>query len=140
MAPRVPEGYRFDVDQVSVLLVDDNVEFLDSAAAFLAADPRVRIVGRAAGGMEGVRLAAELKPDLVLIDLVMPLVSGLFATRLIKAAPSPPQVVVVTLHEGAEYERSAREALADGFLGKSRFTDDVTGIVESLLAARRGMP
>jgi two-component system nitrate/nitrite response regulator NarL len=84
---------------IKILLVDYSAEFLKCAAGFLATDPRVKVVGRALNGMEAIRLARELKPDLVLMDVVMPLMSGLFATRLIKASAGCPRVVIVTMHE-----------------------------------------
>lgn len=115
---------------IRVLLVDDKEEFLDSAIDFLSRDPRVKVVGRGLNGPDGIRLASELKPDLVLMDLVMPVMNGLAATRLIKAWPDSPRVVIVTMHEEAEYRRSAQEASADGFVCKSQFTSEVTALID----------
>lgn len=122
---------------IRVLLVDDSEEFLTSAAGFLSLDPRVEVVGRASNGWDGVQQAREIEPDLVLMDLVMPLMGGLAATRQIKAWPRAPQVVIVTMHDDAEYRRSAKEASADGFTCKSRFAEEVPALVESCLNARR---
>lgn len=120
---------------IRVLLVDDSEAFLDSAADLLARDPRVMVVGRARNGSDGVRLARELVPDLVLMDLVMPVMNGLAATRLIKAWPDSPRVVIVTMHEEAEYRRSAQEASADGFVCKSQFTSEVMAILDAFCDA-----
>lgn len=116
--------------------MDDSVEFLDSAADFLSRDPHVKVVGRARSVWEGLRLVADLKPDLVLMDLAMPVMNGLVATRYIKAHPHPPAVVIVTMHEDAEYQRSANEASADGFVCKSRFAEEIPALVDSFLTAQ----
>ena len=67
--------------QVRVLLVDDSREFLDSASGFLAQDPRVLVVGRARDGQEGLRLAEEGAPGLVLMELATPPMDGVSCTR-----------------------------------------------------------
>ncbi len=118
--------------QIRVLLVDDSLQFLDSAADFLACDGRVLVVGRARDGQEGVRLAEELAPDLVLMDLSMSVMDGLAATRLIKARPAPPRVVIVTLRDSPEDRQGAHSARADGFICKSEFTDRVLAAVDAL--------
>ena len=120
---------------IRVLLVDDSEEFLDSAINFLSRDPRVTVVGRALNGPDGIRLASDLKPDLVLMDLVMPVMNGLAATRCIKASPGAPRVVIVTMHDNAEYRRSAQEASADGFICKAQFASEVTALVDALCKA-----
>jgi DNA-binding NarL/FixJ family response regulator len=120
---------------IRILLVDDSEAFLASASDFLSHDPRVTVVGRACSAREGLRLARELDPDLVLMDLVMPVMNGLAATRLIKAWPDPPSVVIVTMHEDAEYRRRAQEASVDGFVCKSRFTSEVTALVDAFFNA-----
>ena len=116
---------------IRVLLVDDSPEFLRSAADFLSLHPRVQVVGCAQSGSEGVGLAHQLSPDLVLMDLVMPGMNGLQATREIKAQPVP-RVVIVTLHDNAEYRRAASAAGADGFVSKEQFGDTVLAVIDAL--------
>lgn len=104
---------------IELLLVDDSREFLAATERFLRAEPLVTVVGCARSGDEGVELARRLRPHVVLMDLVMPGMSGLEATRRIKADADPPRVIVVTLHDSAGYRAAARSAGADGFVGKS---------------------
>lgn len=113
-----------------ILLADDSQEFLEAAAALLSRDPRVRIVGRATDGSESVRLSKELVPDLILIDLKMPVMDGLAATRRIKAGSASPTVIIVSLHDHPEYRRGASEAGADGFIPKARFTEAVSRLID----------
>jgi len=112
------------MSRLKVLLVDDNPEFLEVAADFLSQHPGMEIVGLARSGRQALQMAAELSPHLVIMDLSMPEMNGLEATRRIKTLPPPaPYVVILTLHEGAEFRSSAQGAGADNFVTKSEFGD-----------------
>jgi DNA-binding NarL/FixJ family response regulator len=106
---------------MSVLLVDDNGEFLDSIERLFGEDPRLRIVGRAASGQQALEMAARLKPDVVFMDLAMPDMNGLQATRLLKEGSAPPCVVIMTCHGNKEYQVAANIAGADAFISKDEF-------------------
>ena len=120
------------MDVVRVLLVDNSKPFLKSAADFLSRHDGVEVIGCASSGFAGVRLALELAPDLVLMDLSMPGMDGLAATRCMKAMARAPYVVIVSLHDQAAYGRDAAETGADGFICKSEFGDTVLAAIESL--------
>ena len=120
--------------QVKVLLVDDGAEFLASASDFLARDPRVELVGQARDGLEGVRLAEALSPDIVLMDLTMPVMNGLDATRRIKSGLTPPRVIIVTLHDDPACRRSATVAGADGFISKTNFAELALATIDACFA------
>lgn len=77
-------------------------------------------------------MSAELKPDLILMDLTMPGMGGLKATRLMKQETLAPRVVILTIHESSEYRNAAREAGADSFLTKSEFTEKLVPVVQSM--------
>jgi two-component system invasion response regulator UvrY len=119
---------------VKVLLADDNQRFLESTERFLRSIPDINMVavGKALSGEEAIRLSSELKPDLILMDLAMPGMSGLEATRLIKQAGEAPRVVILTIHENDEYRRAAEGAGADGFVTKSDFAEKLVPMVRSL--------
>ncbi|GAA1548306.1 response regulator transcription factor [Dactylosporangium maewongense] len=106
---------------IRVLVVDDQVLIRAGLAALLRAAPEVDVVGEAADGMEAVRLAGSLRPDVILMDVRMPGdVSGIDATeRIIAAAPvAPPRVIVLTTFDLDEYVYNALRAGAHGFLLK----------------------
>src|SRR5215213_6920545 len=115
-----------------ILLVDDSAEFLESAARLLMLHHELCIVGRAASGSAALEQVAELNPDLVLMDLAMPGMNGLEATRQIKARPAAPQVVIMTLYDVAEYRAAARAATADGFIAKSSIRSQLLPLLASL--------
>jgi two-component system, NarL family, response regulator DegU len=106
---------------VRILLVDDSIEFLDSAVCFLSVDSGIEVIGCARSGAEALRQATQIQPDLVLMDFAMPVMNGLEATRQIKALPGAPRVVILTLYDNIEYRAAAAAAGADGFVAKSDF-------------------
>lgn len=120
--------------RVRVLLVDDNERFLESVERYLGSIPEMNIVsaGKATSGVEAIRLSAKLKPDLILMDLTMPTLNGLAATRVIKQEADAPRVIILTIHENDEYKKAAREAGADGFVTKSEFADQLLPLIDSL--------
>jgi len=118
---------------IRTILVDDNAEFLNSAALFLSADSSIEIAGRALSGKEALELVATLIPDLVLMDLVIPDMDGLEITRRIKARQNAPCVVILTLHDNAEYRAAAQKVGADGFVAKSDFGTQLRPLVHHLL-------
>jgi DNA-binding NarL/FixJ family response regulator len=121
---------------MSVLLVDDNGEFLDSIARLLAEDSRMRIVGRASSGQEALEMTARLKPDVVFMDLAMPEMNGLQATRQLKEQSTPPHVVIMTCHGNKEYQVAASIAGADAFISKDDFYAHFPRLLDWLLRQR----
>ena len=115
-----------------ILLVDDSIEFLESASRFLSSDQEILLVGSANSGYEALARATELQPDLVLIDLAMPGLNGLETTRLLKAHAGAPRVVIMTLCDTAEYRQAARDATADGFIAKSAIRSQLIPMIASL--------
>nr|WP_296067792.1 response regulator transcription factor [uncultured Actinoplanes sp.] len=105
---------------ISVLLADDQALVRAGFRALLNAEPDIRVVGEAADGLEAVRLAQQTRPDVVLMDIRMPGVDGLEATRRIVADPdlALTKVVILTTFELDEYVFEALRTGASGFLVK----------------------
>lgn len=122
---------------IRVLVVDDAAVFLRSACHFLERLPGVQVVGTASSGAEGIALARSLDPDLVLIDILMPGMSGLAATSFLKWSIRAPRVIVVSQHGDPEYRRAAVESLADGFVCKTEFADRLPELIASLFSGSR---
>ncbi len=90
-------------DKISILIVDDHSVVRQGVRAFLETQPDLQVVGEAESGAEAVRAAAELIPDVVLMDLVMPEMDGVDATRKVKEASPRTQVVVLTSYHDDEH-------------------------------------
>jgi len=118
-----------------VLLVDDHALVRAGLAALLGGAERIEVVGAAADGREGVELAVQLQPDVVLMDLSMPVMDGLAATRLIREASPGSQVVVLTSF--ADYHRGV-QALAAGAVGYLLKDCDPADIIAAVRAAAGG--
>jgi DNA-binding NarL/FixJ family response regulator len=101
-----------------VLVVDDDPLVRSALTLMLGGQPDVEVVGEAGDGREGVRLAERLQPEVVLMDLRMPGVDGLEATRELHAKPDPPRVIVLTTFDADDHVVAALAAGADGFLLK----------------------
>lgn len=104
--------------RLRVLIVDDAPDFCESAADFLSRDARVMVVGCAADGREAVRLALELTPDVVLMDVAMPLMNGFQAAAAIKQAQPDVKVLLTSLYDEPEYRTETVRVGADDFFGK----------------------
>ena len=104
--------------RVTILIVDDNAQVRALMRGITAQEPDYQVVGEAEDGVEGVRLAQELRPDIVLLDLTMPQVNGLEALRRIKVERPDTKVIIVTVHSEDAYRRAAEDGGADAFLLK----------------------
>jgi DNA-binding NarL/FixJ family response regulator len=99
-----------------VLIADDSARARDGLRALLATWPEITVVGEAANGQDAVRLVAECRPDIVLMDLQMPVLDGVQATQLIKQQSPAVTVIVLTMY--AVEQSAALAAGADAFLMK----------------------
>ena len=119
-----------------VLIVDDDDLIRAGLRAILDAEPDLEVVGEAADGVEVVPAAVKLRPDVVLMDVRMPALDGIQATRLLMARmDEPPRVLVVTTFENDEYVYEALRAGASGFLLKR---SRPVQIVEAVRVVARG--
>ena len=119
---------------LKTLLIDDNEAFLVLAGHLLQGNSRVQVIGRGFNGYDAVRLAESLKPDLILMDLSMPGMGGLQATRLIKAQDEPPLILITSHHDDAEHREHSARAGADGFLSKQDFDKKLDSVLDGLAA------
>jgi DNA-binding NarL/FixJ family response regulator len=103
-------------DEISVIVADDQVSTRRALKALFAFEPRIVIVGEAGNGKEAVRLVREKQPDLVLMDVHMPILDGLEATRKIKSTWPDVKVVVYTMFPS--FQELAYQVGADYFLIK----------------------
>ena len=118
--------------KIQTLLVDDSPIFLGSLRRFVEAHPGVAVIGTAASGREAIDQVARLRPDLVLLDLIMPQMNGLEALRRIRALPVSPLVVVLTLQNEPEFRSAAESEGADGFVTKAEMGQRLLPLIDAL--------
>jgi len=116
-------------DVITVLLVDDHAVVRQGVRTFLKTQPDLAVVGEAETGAEAVTLAAQHVPDVVLMDLIMPDMDGVEATRRVKQVSPRSQVVVVTSYHEDEHIFPALKAGALSYLLKDLSSDDLAGAI-----------
>jgi DNA-binding NarL/FixJ family response regulator len=127
------------VTRPTVLVADDHRQFREALVALLELDG-FEVVGQAADGADAVALAKQMRPDVVVIDLKMPVLNGLDATRLVRdALPSTP-VVVLTAFTGDELERAALAAGATAFVAKDANLEELRAALAAAAAALADRP
>lgn len=115
---------------VRILLVDDCRIFLDAAKEALSCRPGIEIVGDAESATEALEVVDRIAPDLMLVDLCMPKVSGIELARQMKARERSPKIVITTFYDEDTSRVKALEAGADDFLSKHHFLNGLPAILE----------
>jgi DNA-binding NarL/FixJ family response regulator len=128
------EGHR----RIRVLIADEQPLFAKSLESILSYDDRVEVVGRAVDGREAVEFTASLSPDVVLMDINMPVMDGFEATRQIRASGSRASVLVLTGSDSRGDEVRARRAGAHGYVAKVRIASDLLDAIVSAVRPPSG--
>lgn len=119
---------------ITVLLADDHALVRRGFRRLLEDDPSIAVVGEASNGEDAIRLAGELKPDVVVMDVAMPGVNGLAATRAILAQAPGARILVLSMHSEATLVRQALEAGARGYILKNALDLDLAAAVKRVAA------
>lgn len=123
--------------EISVIVVDDHAVVREALAAYLSAAPGIRVAATAATGAEAVRLARSLRPEVALLDLIMPGMDGVATTAAIKAAVPECRVLLLTSYTESDLVQPALGAGADGYLLKSSSADAVRQAIRMVAAGQR---
>lgn len=118
--------------KISILIVDDHTLMRDGIRAILEEQPDITIVGQAEDGREAVRLARQLRPNVVLMDIAMPLLNGLEATRQIKREHPEIKVLILTMYDHEEYFRQVLEVGASGYIIKRAAASELVAAIRSV--------
>jgi DNA-binding NarL/FixJ family response regulator len=121
---------------VSVLIADDNGLFRSALDAILATEPSIAVVGRATDGKEAVQMAADLQPEVVLMDLSMPVLDGFLATQRIQEEAPQTRVLVLTGSPDRTDFEQAEAAGAAGYVTKDRIASELVAAIHAV--AKRG--
>jgi DNA-binding NarL/FixJ family response regulator len=117
---------------LKLLIVDDNDLFVSALEGFLETEASLEVIGRAANGAVAVELAADLQPDVVLMDLSMPNVDGFEATALVREQAPEAAIVVLTGSDDPADQERARAAGAAGYVTKDRILGELAATIHSV--------
>ena len=112
-----------------VLVADDSPQFVDMLVALLSREERIDVVGYARDGLQAVDLARTLEPDVILMDISMPAMDGIEATRLIRAQPTRSRVLVLSGSNSRIDVDRARDAGAAAYLTKDRIASELVDAI-----------
>ena len=124
------------VDKITVLLVDDHALVRRGFKRMIEDDPGISVVGEASDGAEGVKLAAQLKPRVIVMDCAMPVMSGLEATKKILEAQPGSAILLLSMHSEDTLVRQALQAGARGYVLKNAMDLDLAGAIKNVAAGK----
>jgi len=121
---------------IRILIVDDHAVTRSGLRKVLMVNRDLESVGEATDGMEAIKMAGSCKPDVVLMDLMMPKMDGILATREIRRKYPPTQVIVLTSYSDAKFVHGALQAGAIGYLQKNVTASELGNAIRSAHAGR----
>jgi DNA-binding NarL/FixJ family response regulator len=122
---------------IRLLLADDHGMMRDGLKALLSASPDIEVVGEVGNGRDAVRCAEKLKPDVIVMDIAMPELNGIEATRMLRSRCPGARVVILSMHSTSEHVFRSFAAGATGFLLKEAVGAEVHAAVRAVHAGRR---
>jgi len=126
-----------EIPKISVLLVDDHGLVRKGFRRILEDEPEIRVVGEAANGQEAIKLARQLNPRVIVMDMAMPGLDGVQATREIVKHEPDSAVLILSMYSEEHYVRNALDAGARGYLLKDALDVDLIGAVRALAAGQQ---
>lgn len=123
------------VNKIRILLADDHTILRNGIRAILEDEPGMEVVGEAEDGRTAVSLATQLKPDIVIMDIAMPLLNGLEATRQIRRTCPGVKVIILSMHDNEEYIVQVLESGAMGYILKDAAARE---LIQALRTVHRG--
>jgi DNA-binding NarL/FixJ family response regulator len=124
------------VENLRIVLAEDHTILREGLRALLSADPDFEIIGEAQDGREAVRCVEKLEPDLLLMDLSMPRMSGMDAIREIKKRYPEIKIIALTVHKTEEYLLNTLQAGADGYVLKDATHDELVLAIKNVMGGK----
>lgn len=122
---------------IRILITDDHQLFREGIANLLSASPQIEIVGQAENGQQAIEKAKQLKPDIVIMDLSLPVVNGVDATRILHKEVPATKVLVLSMHADKNYIKEALEAGASGYLFKDCTYDQLIEAINTVYQGKK---
>jgi len=127
---------RMEMDPIRILLADDHTVVRDGLRALVEKQPDMTVVGEAADGHDVLRVAEEQSPDVIIMDIAMPNMNGIEATRRVLASNSHTAVVILSMHQDESYVLRSLKAGAKGYLLKDSVRGDVIDAIRAVAQGR----
>jgi NarL family two-component system response regulator LiaR len=124
--------YEVNMIKTRILIADDHVVLREGMRSFLEQEKDIEVVGEASDGEDAVRLVDQMKPDVVLMDIVMPKLTGVEATKLIKNSNPSTCILILTAYSDTRYVLGLLEAGASGYLLKSARSEEIIGAIRAV--------
>ena len=124
---------------ITVLLVDDHSLVRRGFRRLLEDDPAIQVIGEASDGQDAVRMAVELRPDVVVMDFALPSMNGAVATRQILRVAPETAVLILSMHSEPAYVRTCLDAGARGYLLKNALDLEMVAAVKQVAAGKQAM-
>jgi len=121
----------------TIVLAEDHTILREGLKALLSSQPDLKIVGEAGDGLEAIRCARDHSPDMILLDLSMPTMTGLDAIKEIKRVSTDTKIIVLTVHSTEEYILASLQAGADGYVLKDAHSEELLTAIRHVLDGRR---
>jgi len=120
------------MQKITVLLADDHTIVRQGLRALLEAEQDIRVVGEAETGRQAIQMISRLRPDVAIMDIAMPLLNGLEATRQIRRQSPSTKVLILSMHSDDEYAHQAIQAGAAGYLIKQTAANDLLNAIREI--------
>ncbi len=130
-----PEAREITSSTIKILLADDDVVFCRALQKWAATEPTLDIVGEAHDGQEAVSMAEELKPNVILMDVEMPVINGIDATRKIVAKDPDIRIIAHSLHSYKQIKEEMYDAGASAYVLKEDAVDDLLGVIRRVTSS-----
>jgi two-component system, NarL family, response regulator NreC len=122
---------------IKVLIADDHQLFREGLVNLITSAPDIEVIGEAKDGLEATKKAKKLKPDLILIDIGMPVMNGIEAARMIKKDDPQIKIIAVSMHSDRQFVKGVLEAGADGYLLKNCTYRQLMDAIQSVISGKK---
>lgn len=120
--------------ELNIIIADDHKIVIDGLKSLLIGQTHIKIVGEAANGKEALDLIANNKVDIAVLDINMPIMNGVEATRIIKKQYPETKVLILTMHDGGEFIHELMEIGANGYILKNRGMEELVDALETIIS------
>jgi DNA-binding NarL/FixJ family response regulator len=125
------------MNTIRIYIVDDNEQFSKYMSRYLQSHENLSVAGQSYSGKSAIKALKETECDVVLMDITMPDMNGLDATKQLRENGFDKGIIVVSMHDDRYYNRTVKEAGADAFVNKSEFCDKIVPTIQMVLDSKR---